>query len=267
MNFALRGAWLCHTGRARQRNEDACLAAGVLSRGSDSLPQRMRADEAPWLVAVSDGIGGHQAGATASRAVVEALADCQRITPAKIGGILQRLNQELFERGSKEPEFEGMGATVAGLGCGSQGLFAFNVGDSRVYRVEEEQLRQITRDDSEAEELREMGLLAVADDLRPGSLHALTQAVGGRTELTEIEVHFHPLKVQERARFLICSDGLTDMAGRTAIGEILIRENAPERVAEALFHLAMDAGGLDNITLAVVDVERPSRSRRDSAQS
>jgi serine/threonine protein phosphatase PrpC len=221
----------------------------------------------PWIVAVSDGIGGHVAGHEASRAVVEALAGTMHVTRIGLRNRLQRLNHELCERGLHDAAFAGMGATVAGIACGAGGLFTFHVGDSRIYRVDETKLTQLTRDDSEAEELIEMGLLSADAEIRPGYLHALTQAVGGRIEHVEIEVHVLPLKLSAPTRFLICTDGLTDMVTRAAIEEITCLMRPPEVTAEALFGLAMDAGGLDNITLALIDVEPLKPSRRGSARS
>lgn len=230
------------------------------------MPALAMAAAGPWMVAVSDGIGGHRAGDVASRAVVEKLGVCTRLTPVGVRDALLAVNRELVERGRNDPSCAGLGATVVGLACGSRGLFAFNVGDSRAYRLAGGRLVQVTRDDSEAEELMEMGLLPRDAEIRPGFLHALTQAIGGRLEVHPIVVHIYPLKVTERTRFLVCSDGLTDMAGRVAMEEILLAGHAAEVTAEALFGLAMDAGGVDNITLAVVDVEPHPKPRRGSAQ-
>ena len=211
------------------------------------------------MAAISDGIGGHRGGAEASRGVVEALAGCARVTPACVSETLHRLNREFCERGQTNNELAAMGATVAGIGCGGRGLFAFNVGDSRVYRHEGAKFVQITRDDSEAEDLIDVGLLQPYDGPRPGFLHALTQAIGGREEVLDIETHMHPLHIEGRARFLICSDGLTDMLHSPEIHvEILSALGAgAERPPSPRFSIApMNVGGADNITLAVIEVEK-----------
>ena len=149
-----------------------------------------------------------------------------------------------------------MGATVAGIAYGGKGMFAFSVGDSRVYRYGRQRLTQVTRDDSEAEELMRAGLLPRDGSVRPGFMHALTQAIGGRDYIVEIKPHFYPLSVATRARFLICTDGVTDMLEPSIIEEVIAKETDPAAAAALLFHLAMDAGGVDNITLAVIDVEK-----------
>jgi serine/threonine protein phosphatase PrpC len=256
MNYSVRGAWICHTGKVRRANEDSCLAGGECFSGSSREPGPILIPAGPWIVAVSDGIGGHCGGAEASQEVVRSLAECARVTPLAVSETLQKLNRRLCERGCSESALTGMGATVAGIGSGGRGLFAFNVGDSRVYRQDDDRLVQITRDDSEAEDLIDQGFLQPCDGPRPGFLHALTQAVGGREVVVEIETHIHPLQVDKRARFLICSDGLTDMVHTPEILRILLENPDAEAAAQSLFYEAMAAGGIDNITLAVIEVER-----------
>ncbi len=256
MHYSVRGAWLCHTGKVRRVNEDSCLAGAEFSVGSKDEAAKIAIDSGPWIIAVSDGIGGHLGGAEASREVVKGLAECPRVTPHSISEILQRLNRRLCERGRKEVEFSAMGATVAGIGCGGRGVFAFNVGDSRVYRFQGGRLVQLTRDDSEAEDLIDQGLLERNEGARPGFLHALTQAIGGRDEVIDVETHIHPLQVDQPTRFLICTDGLTDMIHSAAIQKILSTETNPQAAATALFEKAMNAGGVDNITVAVIEIAK-----------
>lgn len=256
MHYSVEGAWLCHTGRVRRANEDSCLAGVAFSHASNDEAKSISIPTGPWIVAVSDGIGGHLGGAEASREVVHGLASCPRVTPESVGDILQNLNRHLCERGRRETQFTAMGATVAGIGCGPRGVFAFNVGDSRVYRLQGDRLVQLTRDDSEAEDLIDQGLLERNEGARPGFLHALTQAIGGRDEVIDVEVHVHPLHVYHRTRYLICTDGLTDMVHTSVIRKIMSAETSPEATARALFDVAMEAGGMDNITVAVIDIEK-----------
>ena len=256
MHYSVRGAWLCHTGKVRRANEDSCLAGTEISGASSGEAAPISIASGPWIVAVSDGIGGHLGGAEASREVVEGLVKCPRVTPHSVSDILQHLNRRLCERGCKEAEFAAMGATVAGIGCGGRGLFAFNVGDSRVYRLQEDRLVQLTRDDSEAEDLIDQGLLERNEGARPGFLHALTQAIGGRDEVVEIETHIHPLHADQPARYLICTDGLTDMVPASHIEKILGAEPDNEAAAKALFEHAMGFGGVDNITVAVIEITK-----------
>jgi serine/threonine protein phosphatase PrpC len=239
----------------RRANEDACLAGDVVSTGSSDAAVPINLAAEPWIVAVSDGIGGHRAGAEAAQEVARALAGCDPITPAAVRGVLDDLSRELCARGRQDPECAGMGATVAGIASGPGGLFAFNVGDSRVYKFSRHRLIQVTRDDSEAEELIRAGLLS-RDQVRPGNMHALTRAIGGRAVAVEVRPHIHALSVAKRARFLVCSDGVTDMLSQDVLQETIATEREPAAAVRRLFQLSMEAGGFDNITLAVFDVVR-----------
>jgi serine/threonine protein phosphatase PrpC len=239
----------------RRANEDACLAGGVISDGSSDAVTPLTISGEPWIVAVSDGIGGHRAGAAASQAVVQALAECSPITPVEVRSVLERVSRELCERGQRDPECAGMGATIAGVASGPGGLFAFSVGDSRVYKYSRHRLFQVTRDDSEAEELVRAGFIS-REAVRPGYMHALTRAIGGRAVAVAVRPHIHPLRVASKARFLICSDGVTDMLSQAVLQEAVASESDAAATVRHLFQLAMEAGGLDNITLAVVDVAK-----------
>ncbi len=254
--YAVAGAWLCHTGRVRRVNEDSCVIGRMVWSGSEATPAAFAIDGIPWLVAVSDGIGGHRAGAEASREVGESLGRCARFTPSAVSSMILRIHRRLCARGRSNPECAGMGATVAGIACGARDLFAFSVGDSRVYKLSRDRLAQVTRDDSEAEELMRHGLLPRDGSVRPGYLHALTQAVGGRSVAVEIHPHIYPLHVTAHARFLVCSDGLTDMLPLPVLQSALDKMRDPAAAVQHLFDGAMEAGGVDNITLAVADVRR-----------
>ena len=254
-HYAVSGAWVCHTGKIRHANEDACLAGQTLSDDNLDTPAAVRLARGPWIIAVSDGIGGHRGGAEASHTVVSALAGCKRVTPHSITDLLHRLNRHLCERGSKHSELTAMGATIAGVGCGGRGLFTFHVGDSRVYRWENDTLTQITRDDSEAEDLIDLGLLERTEGKRPGFLHALTQAIGGRTVAEEIQVHIQPLRVTQRTRFIVCSDGLTDPLNDAQIATILGHHGTEiDQASRALIDAANAGGGPDNITVILAAI-------------
>jgi protein phosphatase len=244
----------------RKANEDACLAGRAISKGSSEEVTPFTLADEPWIVAVSDGIGGHRAGAEASHEVVQALAQCETVTPAGIADALSKVSRHLCDRGRHDPERAGMGATIAGLAAGPDGLFAFNVGDSRVYKYSRRRLISVTTDDSEAEELIRAGFMSRAD-VRPGYLHGLTQAIGGRIVPIAIETHIYPLALTRRTRFLVCSDGLTDMLLNAPMRDAVGEKNLTTSVRR-LFDLAMTAGGLDNITHAVVDVAPRSVARQ-----
>jgi serine/threonine protein phosphatase PrpC len=150
-----------------------------------------------------------------------------------------------------------MGASVAGIACGREGAFLFNVGDARVYREQDGFLQLVTKDDSIAQLLVETGQ-AAPDEVRPANIHQITQAIGGKSEPTPIAPHIEALKLTRPRRFLLCSDGLTDMVAIDRMENILSKHSpATEAVAE-LFRAAMEAGGEDNATIIVAEISLAS---------
>ncbi len=256
MPFTATGAWICHTGRVRKINEDACLFNGTFSGASASAPVDAACKAPHWIISIADGIGGHKAGAYASREVVEALSKCELISQHGVAQNLQKTNDRLHQSGIENPDLTGTGAAVVGMFAGEGGLFAFNVGDARLYRQEGGKYKQITRDDSVEALLVEEGLMRASHGIRPATMHALTQSIGGSREVVKIETHFHLLPVTKSARFLLCSDGLSDMVAQKDIERIAVPLLSPAAVVQSLFNAAMEAGGRDNITIAVVDVEQ-----------
>lgn len=254
--FTASGAWICHTGKFRKVNEDACLFGGAFGGASTSAPMRAALKKLEWVVALADGIGGHRAGAYASREVVANLEATEEFTLTGIGDVLQETNRKLHEVGLEKPEFEGTGTAVVGLVSGPDGLFGFNVGDARLYRQQAGRLTQISDDDSVERMLIHEGLLEASDGVRSKFMHALTQSVGGSAEYHRLDPHFYPLTVKSSARFLLCTDGLTDMISVKTIESFVVPQLKPVAAVQSLFSAAMEAGGRDNITIAIVDVEK-----------
>lgn len=254
IQLVVRGAWISHQGMVRSNNEDACLAGQAHAQTSLDQPVAFElARGQPWILAVADGIGGHNAGEQASQRLVEKLAVCKDFSPVGIAGLLHDLNAEFCSLGGGDPSLAGMGATVAGLCLGTDGLFAFNVGDARVYRQQDKLLAQVTRDDSLAQVLEDAGQLE-PNSVRGKGLHILMQSIGGRHELQSIDPHVHPLKIDRSARFLLCTDGLTDMVPLELMEELLSRNADPVMAVKDLCSAAIAAGGRDNITLIVAEM-------------
>ncbi len=254
--FTAGGAWICHTGKVRKVNEDACLFGGTFGGASTSAPLRAVLKKSHWVIALADGIGGHRAGAYASREVLAGLDAVKDFSTADIAHALQETNRKLHEIGRVKPEFEGTGTAVVGLVSGPDGLFGFNVGDARLYRQQSGKIVQVSRDDSVEQLLIHEGLLEVSDGVRSNYMHALTQSVGGSAEYHPLDPHFYPLTVKSTARFLLCTDGLTDMLSNKTIESYLVPQLNPVAAVQSLFSATLEAGGRDNITIALVDVEK-----------
>jgi protein phosphatase len=223
-------------GLVRSRNEDAYLAQ----------PQR-------GLWAVADGMGGHAFGDLASRAVVEALDsiaapdNMQQFVDAARDR-LDQVNQDL-RADARARRVPVMGSTVVTLlACGSEAACLW-AGDSRVYLFRGGRLQQLTRDHSQAEELRARG----GGDAAASSATAnmITRAVGAADT---IEPDLATLVVRDGDMFLLCSDGLSNPVDAQAITDALAPGDCA-RAAQELIALALANGGRDNVTVVVVRVD------------
>ena len=222
-----------HTGLVRSGNEDAALAAY------------------PVFV-VADGMGGHAAGEVASALVVGALADLPADpTLEDVVDQVLEANRRVRE-GGREPGQGGMGTTVTGvvaLGDGSWALI--NVGDSRVLLSRGGELRQLTTDHSEVQELVDLGILAPDEAAVHPMRHVITRSLGA---FDEVEVDNERLHLVPGDRLLVCSDGLTDEVAPDEIYWVLDTAQSPQEAADALVTAAQTHGGHDNVTVIVLDI-------------
>ena len=252
--FNANVAGLSHRGRVRGKNEDLLLFGKALVSDESQIPVTAELlSDNPWLITAIDGIGGARAGATASQYLGAMLLKSRSTLPEDMIQLLHECNASMFKRAQSDSALVGMGAALAGLAWGEKCLFAFNVGDCRVYRSRDRFLEQITRDDSTAQMFVDIGVFD-SETVRPSSMHSLTQAIGGRHEFAEISPHVYPIKITHGSRFLICTDGLTDMLTLDQM-EVLVQKNAdPSTLASALIDGALEAGGKDNISVIVADI-------------
>lgn len=255
-SLRIHSAGLTDPGKVRQGNEDAFIADDVLG-----------------LYAVADGVGGLQAGEEASCAVINALRDS--ITSLRSGadttppfGIsrddrqearalrhaIVLANQRLLERVRQSPGLRGMGSTVTAMVVRDDHASLAHVGDSRAYRLRGAKLTQLTRDHSLVAEQVRAGKISAADARRSPHRNVITRAVGIEQD---IETDIANEAVRPGDRYLLCSDGLTDMLPDSEIAGIL-RERGPRDAVQALIDAANRNGGKDNITAVVIVVEKAS---------
>lgn len=226
-----------NTGFVRSQNQDAVLAA------------------APVFV-VADGLGGHVAGEVASRLAVEAFAPLayrSEVTRADVVQAVADAHASILAFAKAEPSTAHMGTTISGVAVvwfgESMHWLAFNVGDSRVYRVEPERLVQVTVDHSEVQQLIDAGQLAAEDAETHPRRNVVTRALGISRDPTP-DCWVFPAGAGER--LLICTDGLTKELCDDEILAALAGATAPA-AAEQLVAAALDHGGRDNVTVVVVD--------------
>jgi protein phosphatase len=244
--FVLDWAARSDVGRKRAVNEDSVLVG-------------------PPVFAVADGMGGHAAGDRASAAVVErlaalrALADHGYLDLARLGEALGAAADDIEAFAADIPV--GAGTTVTGallaLLDGEPQFAVFNVGDSRVYLLADDDFVRVTRDHSVVQEMVDAGLLDErhAED-HPDS-NVITRAVGFR-EPPRPDVWMLPIR--PGMRLLLCSDGLTKEVGDREIRRHLTAGGTAAETADELMDAALAAGGRDNITVVVVDVRASESS-------
>jgi serine/threonine protein phosphatase PrpC len=237
-----------HEGRRRANNEDSITVGGWVSDVAMSGPRRSRHElTAPFLVAVADGMGGHAAGEVASRYAIKRLAAESLAGERDVAATLIAINAELYQTMAAEPEFRGMGTTAVGLLLTPSEAIWFNLGDSRIYRQRYGQLEQLS-----------------TDDVPPGERSGIiTQCLGGAPSFTRISPHIGAEPLTIPSRWLLCSDGLTDMLPEEIIASMM--EGNDEEAVRDLFTLAMEAGGDDNISIIVVSVAPADFSTTASA--
>ena len=249
-----------HQGRVREDNEDSITVAGWVSDVALSGPRRSRHElTEPLLVAVADGMGGHAAGEVASRYAIKRLAfESFAGGESDVAVALAEVNAELYQSMMAAPSFRGMGTTVAGLLVTPGRAIWFNLGDSRVYRYCGGKLGELGVGDSRVQRYQGGRLEQLSIDDVPGGPRTggLTQSLGGWHSFAPVAPHIGGEDLAVPSRWLVCSDGLTDMLSDAEIERAMAA--ADEEALRALFAQAMAAGGDDNISIIVVSVAAAS---------
>ncbi len=221
-------------GRVRGHNEDAYLV-----------------DDQLGLVAVADGMGGHQAGEVASATALEALRAA--VTSGEgIRDAVTSANDAVYDKSTTDERLRGMGTTLTAATLATGGtLLLGHVGDSRAYLLHDAQLERLTTDHSLVEELIQAGEITPEEAEADPRRSMITRALGIEPD---VDVDLVPTQLSNGDRLLFCSDGLTGMVSEDEIRTILTEEHDSNAAARRLIAAANAAGGIDNITVLVVDV-------------
>lgn len=208
----------------------------------------------PNVFIVADGMGGHNAGDYASRyaveIVVEEISASLEKNPIKIlGKAVEKANIMIRERAQSDVTLIGMGTTMVIATCIGQYLEVANVGDSRLYVINET-IEQVTRDHSLVEEMVRMGGIDRASARNHPDKNIITRAIGARDT---VETDFFNMELKPGDMVLLCSDGLTNMVEDDEIHRILTGEGTLKKRVEELVRLANQNGGKDNISAIVIE--------------
>ena len=225
-----------NVGKVRDNNEDALTVIE------------------PETFVVADGMGGAQAGEVASQMLIETMQSFLAKTPRPwdekiLAQAILLANDKILNTARRHEEYHGMGTTATILSLdGKQAHFA-HVGDSRLYLLRGDTFKQITEDHSYVETLVKRGEITEAEARVHPMKNILTQAVGA---VANLYIDTGNFIVQSGDKFLLCTDGLTNMVEDADIKNILQTAESP---ADVLIEAALIAGGKDNITVIVAGVD------------
>ena len=236
-------------GCVRTNNEDMILAYDKLVRSDVYATEFASENMDRFVIALADGMGGHNAGEVASSDVLENLQFYINDLPRGLASgelmetldeWLQSVNQIIASKGHVNPEMSEMGTTLVGVVFYNNKYYWMNCGDSRLYRLRNEELVQLTTDHS---------LSSLMGDQKHSSV--ITNCIGGGCTSSYIDV-VHIVDIQDGDTYLLCSDGLTDMMSDNRLS-ILLAEGAD---ANDLCNAAIVRGGFDNVSACLIKVKK-----------
>lgn len=208
----------------------------------------------PPLFAVADGMGGHEAGEVASEITINTLNDLapQSADAEALARAVVAANLNVIKAPSQGVGREGMGTTLTAAILEKERLVIAQVGDSRAYLLHNGSLQQLTRDHSLMADMIEAGQLTEAEARVHPNRSVITRTIGSDPHM---QPDLYELNVETGDRLLLCSDGICGMIEDHEIASIMRQAPSAQSCADQLVEAALAAGGFDNATAVVVDVE------------
>ena len=257
MAYQIEYAYTCHIGKIRNNNEDNfwCCGDSLESQNqgmSHIRSGRMKQSEYP-LLAAFDGMGGESCGEMAAFLAAESCGKHYKTIKDGIQNDPERFLNELCDNMNKAVcdygranKINSMGTTAALLAFAEEAVYSCNLGDSRIYRSDNEKFCQISKD-----HVFGRNLFGKAP---------LTQYLGMEEENLQLEPTISRQEIKMGDRFLLCSDGITDMLSDGEIADILSRDISVEETVELLVDRALKKGGRDNITVVLCEIMEQPRN-------
>jgi protein phosphatase len=232
------------------------------------------------LAVLADGMGGHRSGEIASAITVSTVLELARLEPARpestriktisniaeIGGdysktglmlkhAITQANKKVYEASQLNSQYSGMGTTVVAILFYDNHIHIAHVGDSRLYRLRNDQLNQITRDHSYVQEMLDSGVYTQEQAKNSDRKNIITRAIGINEK---VQIDMQQEKVETGDIYLLCSDGVNDMIDDETIKKILSAHTDDlDKAAYELIHAANKHGGKDNISALLSKVVKP----------
>ncbi len=237
-----------HVGKVRLNNEDSIFVSNDATGSLDNL----------YIVA--DGMGGHKAGQIASATAIESfVADVKKNESSSdealdiMIGAVSAANNAVYRLSREYEEYSNMGTTLVACTVKGSTAYAAHVGDSRLYRISEGNICQVTNDHSYVAEMVRAGKMTEAEAKVHPQRSCITRAVG-----TDSSVRVDGLiikDIKEKDKLLLCSDGLSNMLSSEDILNICSEGKSPKQRVNSLIEKANERGGLDNISAVLIDME------------
>lgn len=267
-DYRLASGFQSHPGQVRENNEDSLVAIQLAGMCDQQCSLMI------GFYAVADGVGGAASGEIASQLAVRCLVEgaVQRIFNPEMAGapvpteelpelmheLVLAANQSILDLRNQKDDSD-MGCTLTGaLVRGTQAVLV-NVGDSRVYRLHEGKLNLLTQDHSMVARLVEEGLIQPEEVYTHAQRSIIYRSLGSRADL---DVDVFCLELSAGDRLLLCSDGLWEMVRDPMIEEILLQGYDPQQACDRLVELANLAGGIDNVSVIVFNLQEAQPSPR-----
>jgi protein phosphatase len=263
-------AGLSDRGKVRPTNEDHYLVVRFgryLEALCTNLPEGTvpaRSRETGYGMVVADGMGGRAAGEVASRLAIQTLVRLVLNVPdwilrpddawaaeslRRAAERFRQVNAVVTDQANAEPALYSMGTTMTVAWSLGADLFIAHMGDSRAYLFRRENLHQLTRDHTLAQELADYGQITQAEVATHRLRHVLTQVLGRET--ADVKPEVQRLQLADGDYLLLCTDGLTEMVEAGAIAEVLGCGEEAEATCRRLVDRALERGGKDNVTVVM----------------
>lgn len=211
------------------------------------------AEDEVQIAILADGMGGYNAGEVASKTATQAVNEYVQKHFSKdnieetIKQSIEYANKVVYEKAKKKKELDGMGTTLDVCLIYNNKIYVGHIGDSRVYRIRNNKIQRITRDDSYVQTLIEDGKITKEEAFNHPKKNMITKALGC---MGDVEPNIYEENFEKNDIILMTSDGLTNMVKEEEILDI-IRQN-PEKAVDKLIKQANDNGGYDNITVVII---------------
>jgi protein phosphatase len=243
-------------GLVRPANEDAFIIADLAGGDLGTSVSRFEIGKRGVLLAVSDGMGGHQAGEVASALVLQSLE--RSMAAQTVGEEPDALMQKATERANHDvwdaahvPGREHMGATLTAVFIRDTCAHVATVGDSRAYLVRNGTIKQVTHDQSYVQFLLDTGMMTPQEAKHSAVRNVILQAMGIKPS---VKVALGRLELRQRDCFLLCSDGLSGKVEEDELRDLVLTSTKLSEAAARMVELANKRGGEDNITVIVAGV-------------